>query len=141
MDNARQVQPAGWYPDPAQPGQHRWWTGIDWSDFTRIDGAANPAAVSTSPHETAAEMFVMNHAAPPRAEASGSLFEGSGTAVMAIAVSVAYLFVAYNYGLYLIGFIPAAIAYESFQKRERLAPVAVLAAAVALLVGISHLLA
>jgi hypothetical protein len=26
---------AGWYPDPADPNQQRWWDGLEWTDTTR----------------------------------------------------------------------------------------------------------
>ena len=31
---AAQAQPAGWYNDPAQAGQYRWWDGTGWTDHT-----------------------------------------------------------------------------------------------------------
>jgi hypothetical protein len=35
--------PAGWYPDPADPGRTRWWDGTRWSEHT------SPAATSAAP--------------------------------------------------------------------------------------------
>ncbi|MCS5495626.1 G5 domain-containing protein [Cnuibacter physcomitrellae] len=37
--------PAGWYPDPADPSQHRWWDGEKWSD---APGAFVPSTTTTS---------------------------------------------------------------------------------------------
>ncbi|WP_153303562.1 G5 domain-containing protein [Plantibacter flavus] len=37
------TSPAGWYPDPEQPGQQRWWTGVGWG------GQRVPAAVPAPP--------------------------------------------------------------------------------------------
>lgn len=34
----------GWYPDPIEPGQERWWTGTEWSDNVRLGQAAPPPA-------------------------------------------------------------------------------------------------
>lgn len=36
--------PAGWYPDPAVPGGHRWWDGARWTPH-----AHPPAPAATSP--------------------------------------------------------------------------------------------
>ena len=38
MDPA--LPPAGWYPDPYQPDQDRWWDGTTWTDST-IQAAPN----------------------------------------------------------------------------------------------------
>ena len=27
--------PPGWYPDPAQPYSQRWWSGADWTGYTK----------------------------------------------------------------------------------------------------------
>ena len=32
MPTAAPIAPRGWYPDPQQPSQERWWTGAEWSD-------------------------------------------------------------------------------------------------------------
>lgn len=34
-DQAIRVVPAGWYEDPSDPGQVRWWNGIAWTDHTQ----------------------------------------------------------------------------------------------------------
>jgi len=39
---SEQSTPAGWYPDPQNPGQQRYWDGAAWSEATQV-GAA-PAA-------------------------------------------------------------------------------------------------
>ena len=35
---------AGWYTDPGDPRQERWWGGVDWTSHTRPPQAAAPAA-------------------------------------------------------------------------------------------------
>ena len=35
---------AGWYPDPAQPGYLRWWTGQGWSDATHPMFVSEPVS-------------------------------------------------------------------------------------------------
>ena len=39
-----QSTPAGWYPDPQNPGQQRYWDGAAWSEATQPGAAAAPAA-------------------------------------------------------------------------------------------------
>lgn len=34
-DQATRVVPAGWYEDPSDPDQVRWWNGINWTDHTQ----------------------------------------------------------------------------------------------------------
>jgi hypothetical protein len=34
--------PAGWYPDPQQPGQQRYWDGSAWTEATQPGGPAAP---------------------------------------------------------------------------------------------------
>jgi hypothetical protein len=34
--------PAGWYPDPQDPGQQRYWDGVAWTEATRPSGIAPP---------------------------------------------------------------------------------------------------
>lgn len=35
--------PAGWYPDPANPGHGRYWNGIAWTDLFHVPGQPFPA--------------------------------------------------------------------------------------------------
>ena len=38
-----QSTPAGWYPDPQNPGQQRYWDGTTWSDATQAAAGGAPA--------------------------------------------------------------------------------------------------
>lgn len=38
-----QSTPAGWYPDPQNPGQQRYWDGTTWTDATQAAAAGAPA--------------------------------------------------------------------------------------------------
>ena len=41
--------PPGWYADPHQPAQQRWWDGAQWSEHTAPPGQAPAAAVAEAP--------------------------------------------------------------------------------------------
>lgn len=50
--------PAGWYPDPSNPGVDRWWDGATWTMHVRPGAApshAPPKPASTSPEVSAVE--------------------------------------------------------------------------------------
>lgn len=51
-DQATRVVPAGWYEDPSDASQVRWWNGIAWTDHTQpkpeLSRAAEPAAATGS---------------------------------------------------------------------------------------------
>jgi Tfp pilus assembly protein PilE len=41
--------PAGWYADPLDVAQQRWWDGSGWSGSTRVAQASQPVATATVP--------------------------------------------------------------------------------------------
>lgn len=43
VEAASAAPAAGWYPDPADPGSSRWWSGVAWTDHVQ------PAAVAAVP--------------------------------------------------------------------------------------------
>lgn len=43
-DNETPQPPAGWYPDPTQPGQQRYWDGAQWTEHTAPGGEAGGGA-------------------------------------------------------------------------------------------------
>jgi len=36
--------PQGWYQDPQQPGQMRWWDGVSWTEHTQLPSTATPSS-------------------------------------------------------------------------------------------------
>lgn len=42
-------RPAGWYPDPKNPNQERYWYGRTWSEQTRLPGEGDDAAPAQTP--------------------------------------------------------------------------------------------
>ncbi|WP_122770846.1 DUF2510 domain-containing protein, partial [Pseudomonas viridiflava] len=41
--------PAGWYADPGEPGQLRWWDGTDWATDTVAPAAGEAVAAAPDP--------------------------------------------------------------------------------------------
>lgn len=51
--------PAGWYPDPEQPLQQRWWDGSTWTDHRQPAPApAGPPSAATNPQQAGATSAV-----------------------------------------------------------------------------------
>jgi len=70
----------------------------------------------------------------PRGSASSS-----STSFTAIGVVALYLLIAASTGIVLLGVLPVMLSIRAFQRGEKLAPVALAAAALAILVALSAL--
>lgn len=59
------MQAAGWFPDPMQRHQFRWWTGIEWSEHVSDGGvsAVDPLVSPAQPQQAAASPFQQQPAA------------------------------------------------------------------------------
>ena len=62
--------PAGWYADPHDANQQRWWDGTAWSVTTRVTPAPQPVHAATAPPPPAA--------AEPTAQPAGQTWPPSG---------------------------------------------------------------
>ena len=50
--------PAGWYPDPYDPSQQRWWNGLVWGDQTQATLPPMPAPYASTPQYVAPAPYV-----------------------------------------------------------------------------------
>ncbi len=74
---------------------------------------------------------------PGAPSASPSLLDTNPKSVTAIGVVVAYLVIAATTGIVFLGIFPVLLSIRAFQRGERLAPVAMAAAALAVFVALS----
>jgi hypothetical protein len=119
----------GWYADPQQPERLRWWDGRQWSAQSMDDDWNQyPAA------PVAAPQYVPQYAQPSYGAKPAA---GNTYAVIAMVVSAAYLVIAMTAGVVLLGIVPVLMTVRSFRAKERLAPVAAAATAVAVVVGLA----
>jgi hypothetical protein len=111
----------GWHPDPANPaGSLRWWDGVRWTDETK------PLQFATAPSG--------NRVAPavPFAHRNQRSLTAIGFAALYVVVAVATHVV-------FFGIIPAMAAVRAFQRKEPLAPVAAVAAGLAVVIAVAGL--
>ena len=116
--------PAGWYPDPSGAHGTRWWDGQRWSEHTQPPpptyGGAAPA------YGVPAPTSVQN--AKPR--------HANHYALITFAVVAVYLVLAVTTRIVFIGILPVAMSFRSRQRGEPLAPIAIGAAVVSVIIAI-----
>jgi hypothetical protein len=137
--------PPGWYADPGGTPQLRWWDGNTWT--ANLSGFAPPVATQPVAPVTAP-------AIPPQAAPYGyqpvpptmrygtepkTVWQSNPHAMRAMIVTAIYLVIAITTPLGLLGIVPILASGRSFQAGEKLAPYAMGAAALALIVGIVKL--
>lgn len=130
--NASGAAPAGWHPDPSDPsGGLRWWDGDRWTQHVRprpVGGASDPTAGTWPP---------AGGGAPPATGTPLRSWRGSNEAsVTALVVTAVYVALAATTRVYFLGILPVLMGYRAVRRKEPLAALAVVAAVVALVVGV-----
>jgi len=143
----------GWYPDTnLAPGTLRWWDGTQWTHHIQPAPTVQqppPAAVATAMHPaglaagaavaTAGAHQFASGAVPVAQGQKPSLYQQNPKSMTAVCVVAVYVLVAVTTGFVFLGIVPVMLAFRALGRGERLAPLAVAAAALAVLVAISAL--
>jgi hypothetical protein len=135
--------PAGWYPDPSgAPGQ-RWWDGQAWSVTAppvpipvaspygdSYSGAPLPG--SGQPGGTPPYSY---QSTPQPAASRGITQGGNRLALSTFGVVVIYILIAIETHFVILGLFPLALSLRSRRAHEPLAPLAIVAAALSIVVA------
>ena len=147
---------AGWYPDPAGSPDERWWDGTRWSPQTRPStvrtGYPAPTATQPGPDYSTPSVYgqpVYSHGgyqsggpSPygfPAGQPQLSFYRRNRYSVMALGFAFLYLVLAFGAHFVVIGIVPVLMAFRAFRARERMAPLAAVAAGLAILIGLLSL--
>jgi hypothetical protein len=158
--------PPGWHPDPADPAASmRWWDGTRWtSDVRPLAGPPpSPYAGSPGPYGGSAagpyggppgpanRPFGSSGGTPPGWYGPTGPPQWSGTeasfarrnqrSLTATGVAILYIIVAITSHLVFFGILPLLFSVRAWQARETLAPLAIAASVVAILVSVIALTA
>jgi hypothetical protein len=143
-----QGSPAGWHPDPAAPGQSvRWWDGTQWTDHTQPVAPAPPPVL---PPPGVGVPPAHLPPAPPLPGGSGlpsvptfsqtpvqqTFAQANSMSLSAVGVAAVYVLLALVTHFVLLGIVPLLLAVRALRAKERLAPVAIAAAAVVVVVSV-----
>ena len=130
--------PAGWHPDPANPGGAlRWWNGVSWTDHIQpaTPPAPAPMAVAQAPVPyTNYQKFAPTYGVQ---QVSRTFVQRNSLSLTAMAVVAVYIVVAISTRVVFLGIFPVLLSVRAIGRKEMLAPFAVAAAAIA--IGIAFL--
>jgi Protein of unknown function (DUF2510) len=139
--------PPGWHPDPSNPsGALRWWDGSAWTTHTHPAIAAAPrvAATSAAAWQAGSATITPNHVGASHgstayASANVSFAQRNRHSLTAIGVVALYVLLAVTTHFVLLGIFPVLLSVRAIKAKETLAPAAVAAAVVAVLVAFAAL--
>jgi hypothetical protein len=135
-----QVPPAGWYADPSGAPGHRWWDGQAWSSHF-APAAPQPVAASAATQAAPIGTPGYGYAAVPQQQYRPTATQNTSNrfALITFAVVAVYVLIALETRVVIFGILPLGLSFRSKQAREPLAPFAIAAAIVAILLAAAKL--
>ncbi len=136
--------PPGWHSDPGDASSLRWWDGTQWTEHrcpapVAAPGSLPPGVVAPSRAPAMQAPAIQTPAVrsdyyaarqPHQSRGTGRARGPNSFSWTAIAFAVAYLVLALTTNFVLLGIVPVLSSVRAFQRGEKLAPVAAVAAAV-----------
>jgi Protein of unknown function (DUF2510) len=127
--------PPGWHPDPSNPSSGvRWWDGTAWTAHTEQSPTPVAAPYGSTPYGSA-PAGPNPYAAGMYGQTNVSFAKRNSKSLTAIGVVVLYIVIALSTRVVFIGVLPVLMAARATKQKEQLAPVAIVAAVIALAVA------
>ena len=148
------LPPAGWHPDPENPnGAVRWWDGTQWTSNVH-PVSPTPAGGPPAAWNPGSGPGMPYGGYPPQ---GGPAWQGTNQggwgggmapagqasfarrnqmSLIAMAVALAYVLLDVTSHVYILGILPVVMSIRAFQRRESLAPAAVGAAIIDVVVAL-----
>jgi hypothetical protein len=132
--------PAGWHRDPSNPNSAlRWWDGSGWTDHVHQLAAPSFSRAGPAAHNPAGGLRPQPSWAGQKGLTGSRVRGANQVSLTAIGFAALYVLTAMTTHFVFIGIVPVMASIHAFRRRERLAPLAAVAAAAALVVSISTL--
>ena len=140
--------PAGWHPDPSNPqGALRWWDGGAWTYHTQPIPPAAPSPSPPGPPPAVPRAVLARRGGAERAgdlelsrgphtPGQVSFTKRNSASLTTVTVVGAYLILATAAHFVFLGILPVLMAFRAVQRKETLAPLAVVAAAAGIVVAL-----
>ncbi len=132
-----QAPSPGWYADPQGVAAYRWWDGLAWTAHASHGQPAYP----TAGQGVYGGAMTAPRAAEFRPAPTVSTWQRSQYAFITVGIVVLYALIAWKAHVYVLGILPVVMSIRSKSRNEPLAPVAIIAAAAAVLIavlGLTH---
>jgi len=136
---------AAWYADPSDPTCLRWWDGQHWTPHTRPVVAGDSAVGASASGWGGGSASGLGGQTGSGQPVGGLNLRGTGFkgrnhySLITFGVGALYLVLAYFVHFVLIGFIPLGLAMRAKRSEEPLAPFAIGAAVVVILISVLSL--